>query len=144
MNYNFKNFFKQNKISNTEYACNAHFIIKRSVLTKAQNNYIDTFIQDTRTDNMMKIYNDVIGKESNYIIEFVPALLGRIVNKEEEYNIVINSNNTAIKEEYYNFFKAIKCRLFYDTKKGSYEPLTVYNRDNEVVGMVFLEAIVAA
>jgi hypothetical protein len=140
MNYNFKNFFKQNKISNNEYACNAHFIIKRSELTNAQNNYIDTFSQDKRVESMIKIYNDVLAKESSQIIEIVPALLGKLTNTEEEYDIVINSNNIAIREEYYNFFKSLNCRVFYDTfydiKKSSFNPLTVYNKDNEVVGIV--------
>ena len=43
MKYNFKKFFNNNKIANSEWASNSYFAIKRSELKKSHNTYIDTF-----------------------------------------------------------------------------------------------------
>ena len=138
--YNFKKFFKDKKVHNSEYVSNAHFIIKRSLLTKKQNEFIDTFEPNEQlAKKMMNILLDTIKRESDmelkqYIPEFIN--INFVSSSGEKYNIVINKDEIVIKEEYFNFFKSRKCKLYYDTKASKYAPLIVYDKENNIVGLV--------
>ena len=138
--YNFKNFFKDKKVHNSEYVSNAHFIIKRSLLTKKQNEFIDTFeTNEQLARNIVGILEDVIKNESDMEVEqYMPTLINTKfvdVNKIK-YNIVINNCDIAIKEEYYNFFKSLKCKLYYNARGSKYAPLIIYDKENNIVGLV--------
>ncbi len=137
--YNFKNFFKDKKVHNSEYVSNAHFIIKRSLLTKKQNEFIDTFEENEQlARNIVGILEDVIKNESDMEVEqYIPTLINtKFVDvNNNKYNIVIN-NYIAIKEEYYNFFKALKCKLYINTRGSKYAPLIIYDQENNIVGLV--------
>jgi len=136
--YNFKNFFKDKKVHNSEYVSNAHFIIKRSLLTKKQNEFIDTFeTNEQLARNIVGILEDVIKNESDMEVEqYIPTLINtKFVNKIK-YNIVINNCDIAIKEEYYNFFKSLKCKLYYNARGSKYAPLIIYDEENNIVGLV--------
>lgn len=138
--YNFKKFFVDKKIHNSEYVSNAYFIIKRSLLTKKQNEYIDTFDQNEQlAKNIVNILNDVIKSESDMEVEqYIPKLINVnfVDTNNQKYNIVINNYDIAIKEEYYNFFQSLKCKLYYNTRGSKYAPLIIYDKENNIVGLV--------
>lgn len=138
--YNFKNFFKDKKVHNSEYVSNAHFIIKRSLLTKKQNEFIDTFEENEQlAKNVVNILNDVVKREPDMDVEeYIPDFINInfVSSSGEKYNIVINKDEIVIKEEYYNFFTSLKCKLYYDTKASKYAPLVIYDKENNIVGIV--------
>lgn len=138
--YNFKKFFKDKKVYNSEYVSNAHFIIKRSLLTKKQNEFVDTFEPNERlAKNMMNILLDTIKRESDMELEqYIPESINInfVSSSGEKYNIVINKDEIVIKEEYFNFFKSRKCKLYYDAKASKYAPLIVYDKENNIVGLL--------
>ncbi len=133
--YNFKKFFKDKKVYNSEYVSNAHFIIKRSLLTKKQNEFVDTFEPNEQlAKKMVNILFDIIIRESDMELkQYIPEFIN--INGEK-YNVVINKDEIVIKEEYFNFFKSLKCKLYYDTKASKYAPLIVYDEENNIVGLV--------
>jgi len=135
--YNFKKFFNTGyRIANDEYVSNGHFIIKRKVLTKAQNNFIDGFQEDDRIDFIIKTLRECIDKEYIYnTIEFTPETITDIKNDDKVYQAVIDKDNFTIREEYYNFFKSKKCRIVKVEGELS-KPAYIYNNDNAVVGIV--------
>jgi len=138
--YNFKNFFKDKEVHNSEYVSNGHFIIKRSLLTKKQNEFIDTFEPNEQlAKNIVNILLYVIKRESDMELEqYIPESINInfVPLSGKKYNIVINKNEIAIKEEYFNFFKSLKCKLYYDTNASKYAPLIIYDKENNIVGLV--------
>lgn len=138
--YNFKNFFKDKKVHNSEYVSNAHFIIKRSLLTKKQNEFVDTFEPNEQlAKGVVNILNDVIKNEPDMEVEqYIPKLINVnfVDTNNQKYNIVINNYDIAIKEEYYNFFQSLKCKLYYNTRGSKYAPLIIYDKENNIVGLV--------
>ena len=138
--YNFKNFFKDKKVHNSAYVSNARFIIKRSLLTKKQNEFVDTFKPNEQlAKNMVNILLDTIKRESDMELEqYIPESINInfVSLSGEKYNIVINSNEIAIREEYYNFFKSLKCKLYYNARGLKYAPLIIYDEENNIVGLV--------
>lgn len=138
--YNFKNFFRDKKIHNSEYVSNAHFIIKRSLLTKKQNEFVDTFeLNEQLAKTVVNALYGVIKRESDMEVkQYIPEFINTnfIASNSEKYNIVINKSEIAIKEEYYNFFKSLKCKLYYDTKASNYSPVIIYDEENNIVGLV--------
>lgn len=138
--YNFKKFFKDKKVYNSEYVSNAHFIIKRSLLTKKQNEFVDTFEPDEQlAKNMVNILLDIIKRESDMELEqYIPEFINInfVSLSGEKYNIVINKDGIVIKEEYFNFFKSLKCKLYYNTRGSKYAPLIIYDEENNIVGLV--------
>lgn len=138
--YNFKKFFKDKKVHNSEYVSNAYFIIKRSLLTKKQNEFVDTFEPNEQlAKNIVNILLDTIKRESDMELEqYIPESINInfVSSSGEKYNVVFNSNEIAIKEEYCNFFTSLKCKLYYDTKASKYAPLVIYDKENNIVGLV--------
>jgi len=113
--YNFKKFFNINKIYNDEFVSNGHFIIRRSALTKSQNSFIDTFEKnDSRLESVINIFNQAVAQEYSLdTAEFNPISITEITSDTSgDYQAVIDDEDIAIKDEYYNFFKSIKCRIF--------------------------------
>jgi len=135
--YNFKKFFNTGyQIANDEYVSNGHFIIKREVLTKAQNNFVNGFQEDDRIDFIIKTFRECIDKEYIYnTIEFIPEMIADIKNDDKVYQAVIDKDNFAIREEYYNFFKSKKCRTV-KVEGDLSKPAYIYNNDNTIVGIV--------
>jgi len=110
------------------------------LLTKKQNEFIDTFeTNEQLARNIVSILEDVIKNESDIEVEqYIPTLINTKfvdVNKIK-YNIVINNCDIAIKEEYYNFFKSLKCKLYYNARGSKYAPLIIYDKENNIVGLV--------
>lgn len=138
--YNFKKFFKYKKVYNSEYVSNAYFIIKRSLLTKKQNEFVDTFEPNEQlAKKIMNILLDTIKREfdmelKQYIPEFIN--INFVSSSGEKYNVVINSDEIVIREEYYNFFTSLKCKLYYDVNASKYAPLIIYDKENNIVGLV--------
>jgi len=135
--YNFKKFFNTGyRIANDEYVSNGHFIIKREMLTKAQNNFVNIFQEDNRINFITKTFKECVDKEYIYnTLEFVPELITDIKNDDKVYQAVIDKDNFAIREEYYNFFKSKKCRIVKVEREIS-KPAYIYNNDNTIVGIV--------
>lgn len=135
-NYNFKKFFDINKIHNEEYVSNGHFVIKRTTLTKAQNNFVNTFQNDSRIESIMKTFHSFVNDEYKYnTSEFIPELIVMINGTDEDYQTVIDKDHYAIKEEYYNFIKSLKCRIF-KVEKELMKPAFIYNEDNILIGII--------
>lgn len=134
--YNFRKFFNTGyRIANDEYVSNGHFIIKREMLTKAQNNFVNDFQEDDRIDFIIKTFRECIDKEYIYnTIEFIPKAITDFKNIRD-YQIIIDKDNYAVREEYYNFFKSKKCRIVKVEGELS-KPAYIYNNDNAVVGIV--------
>ncbi len=143
--YNFKNFFKDKKVHNSDYVSNAYFIIKRSLLTKKQNEFVDTFEPNEQlAKNIVNILLDTIKRESDMELEqYIPESINInfVSSSGKKYNVVFNSNEIAIKEEYYNFFTSLKCKLYYDTKASKYAPFVIYDKENNIVGLVCGEKV---
>jgi hypothetical protein len=137
-NYNFKKFFNTYKMSNIEYVSNGFFVIKRSCLLKSQNKFVDTFETDERMEIALKFIKDAQEKEyKTDSAEFIPLLFAKdTTNKGEEINVIINVTNICLQERFYNFFKHIKCRIFYFINESNINPLLIYNVDNELVGIL--------
>ncbi len=69
-----------------------------------------------------------------YIPEFIN--INFVSSSGEKYNVVINSDEIVIREEYYNFFTSLKCKLYYDVNASKYAPLIIYDKENNIVGLV--------
>src|SRR5690606_32384366 len=98
--YNFKNFFKDKEVHNSEYVSNAHFIIKRSLLSKEQNEFIDTFEPNEQlARNMVNILLYVIKRESDMELEqYIPESISInfVPLSGKKYNVVINKDGIVI------------------------------------------------
>ena len=142
--YNFKKFFTDNKIANKEWASNSYFAIKRSELKKSHNTYIDTFSDsNSRAESISNIVKDSISKFHNYYsmndTEFIPTLYNSEGFKNSKGKLlpaIIDNNNVAINIEYYNFIKALDCKLVYNTEGSTYSPFMIFNKDSEIIGIV--------
>lgn len=142
--YNFKKFFDNNKIANSEWVSNSYFAIKRSELKKSHNTYIDTFSDsNSRAESISNIVKDSISKFHNYYsmddAEFIPTLYNSEGFKSSTGKLlpaIIDEHNVAINEEYYNFVKSLRCKLVYNTNQDTYVPLMIFNEDSEIVGIV--------
>lgn len=142
--YNFKKFFDNNKIANTEWVSNAYFAIKRLELKKSQNTFIDTFPEsNSRAESIEGIVNKSISDFYKYYskddTEYIPTLYnsqGYKNSKGELAPAIIDNNNVAINIEYYNFIKDLGCSLVYNKGRNTYEPLMIFNKDSEIVGIV--------
>jgi hypothetical protein len=144
--YNFKKFFDKYKMVNDEFASDGHFIIKRSYLKKSQNEFVSTFTPNTHDDLIKQCYNKTDSDTSKYDSKlFEPVYVTKHTEKNEEYNIFINSDNFGVKEDYYNFIKDIKCRIFYFPELSKTTPMAIYEEDNgkynynypDLVGIIF-------
>ncbi len=141
--YNFKKFFDSNKrIANQEWVTNTYIMIKRSLLKKNQNDFVNTFSNDNRAEqleNIIKQTEKEIGTTDSY--EFIPTKISNVIKtEEEEYRILINENNIAIQEKYYNFIQSLKCKVFVFENVAYYKPLPIL-KDMDVVGIVMQHRI---
>ena len=142
--YNFKKFFDNNKIANSEWVSNSYFAIKRSALKKSHNTFIDTFPDDnSRAESISNIVKSSISDFYNYYnmndTEFIPTLYNSEGFKNSKGKLlpaIIDNNNVAINIEYYNFIKALDCKLVYNTEGSTYSPFMIFNKDSEIIGIV--------
>jgi hypothetical protein len=146
MSINFKNLFSENRpvIHNEEYISNKHFLIKKSILKKSQLDYVNNFPLDTKLINSL---SQTLENESRkpIITEFIP----KQIFLDNDHNILIteldkgckgvsdwlNKTYPTIQEEYYNFIQSLKCKI-YIVSNDPYSTLSIYNSDNEFVGIV--------
>jgi len=151
--YNFKKFFTtveiNHVIADSEFVTNGRFIVKRSNLRKLQNDLIEAekenlFAQRKYTDEYIKMVYDTYKQAQDTAdredaTEFIPAYIGTEIDKEtsKQYKVVMTEDFKCIKEEYYNFFKDIKGKIFYYPKLSDFTPLPIY-KDNEMIGLVFM------
>jgi len=136
-NYNFKEFFTNNTvycnkvIHNNEYASNTHFLIKKTELKNNQIEFINSFpVADTSYNNQ---FSQIISGQLKMDIEteFKPER----INVGYDHNIVI-MGEVGIKEGYLNFLESLKCKLFVVKSDRKWNLLSIYNKDNEFVGVV--------
>jgi len=134
---NFKEFFTNdisysNKaIHNSEYASNTHFLIKKTELKSNQLEFVNSFPEaDINYNNQ---FSQIVSSQSKIDIdmEFKPER----IHIGHDHNIVI-MGEVGIKEGYLNFLKSLKCKLFIMKSDKKWNPLSVYNSDNELVGVV--------
>lgn len=117
-------------IHNNEYVSNAHFLIKKSELKKNQLEFVNSFSMNDKFNNQIE---QIIKSEldKNTVTEFKPER----IYIDNEYNILI-MNGVGINEDYYNFTQSLKCRIFIVESNTNYNPLSIYNSNNEFVGIV--------
>ena len=143
---NFKSLFTEKcpVIHNEDYFSNKHFLIKKSILKKSQLDYLNSFPLDT---NLIQSLSKTIENESRkpIITEFIP----QYIHNDNEYNILIMELDRgykpydestskvypSINESYYNLIQSLKCKLFI-VNNDQVNPLSIYNSDNEFVGIV--------
>jgi len=143
---NFKSLFTEKcpPIHNSEYFSNKHFLIKKSILKKSQLDYINSFPLDT---HLIQSLSKTIENESikSIITEFIP----QYIHNDIEYNTLImeldrgykpyNEDTSkiypSIQEFYYNLIQSLNCKIFI-VNNDQVNPLSIYNCDNEFVGIV--------
>lgn len=139
MKYNFKKFFDDNKIANNEWVSNGHFAIKRTALKKSHNTFVDTFPDShSRAESISSIVEKFIYNSMNDT-EFIPTLYNSEGFRNSDGKLLpalIDKNNFAINEEYYNFIKDLHCKLIYNKEQETYKPLLIFDEDSEIVGIV--------
>jgi len=135
--FNFKEFFTNdisycNKvIHNGEYASNTHFLIKKTELKTNQLEFINSFPEaDVSYNNQ---FSQIVSSQSkmDIDIEFKPER----IHIGHDHNIVI-MGEVGIKEGYLNFLETLKCKLFTVKSDTKWNHLSIYNSDNEFVGVV--------
>jgi len=147
---NFKSLFTEKcpVIHNSEYVSNKHFLIKKSILKKSQLDFINSFPLDT---SLIQSLSKTIENESRkpIITEFIPQFIPQFIHNDNEYNTLImeidrgykgdNANISkiypSINESYYNLIQSLNCKLFI-VNNDQVNPLSIYNGDNEFVGIV--------
>ena len=142
--YNFKKFFTDNKIANNEWASNSYFAIKRTALKKSHNTFVDTFPDShSRAESISSIVEKSISEFYKYNsmndAEFIPTLYNSEGFRNSDGKLLpalIDKNNFAINEEYYNFIKDLHCKLIYNKEQETYKPLLIFDEDSEIVGIV--------
>lgn len=130
MSTSFKNLFTKPPIHNEKYVTNGHFLIEKSELKKNQLECVNSF----PTTNTLNNQIDQLVKTEMYkttTIEFKPER----IFQDEEYNLLI-SENIGINKNYYNLVHSLKCRLFNVESDHKNNPLSIYNTNNEFVGVV--------
>lgn len=141
LKYNFKDFFKDNIIHNNEWVTNGHFLIKKSILTKGQQNFINKHPEDNNRLNIilptvktaMELFDDI--KEPQ---EFIPESIFEVESHTkagtEIFKALYNSQlELALKEEYYNYFTNIGCKIC--KGNGSVNPTLIF-KNSEFVGIL--------
>lgn len=128
-NYNFKKLFDEYRpiIHNEEYFSNAHFLLNKSILTKAQLNFINQHKPDDRCSELVKHF---LKDEPLVITELIPAMY----RPDEKLIMQYNNQNYAINEEYYNFLIAKECKI-YITQENNRMPYAVY-KNEKYIGMI--------
>jgi len=150
--YNFKKFFKSVEkgmsITDDQFVTNGHFIVKKEYLRKPQKDFIESekeglFAETKNTEQYIKTLYKVLddARRTSYIedsTEFVPVYLGTEIDKatSEKFKVVMTEDYMCIKEEYYNFIKDIKGKIFYYPKLPVYTGLPIY-KNNEMIGLIF-------
>jgi len=148
--YNFKKFFTtvipEHSIADDKFVTNGCFIVKRENLRKPQNDLIKTdtiFTSGKYTDEYIKMVHDTFKQAQETAsredaTEFIPAYIGTEIDKgiPKPYKVVMTEDYKGIKEEYYNFFKDIKGKIFYYPTLPNYTPFPVY-KDNKMIGLIF-------
>lgn len=131
--YNFRKFFYNTIVHNSEYVSNGYFLVKTLILTKKQLQIINSFssneeLTNRLVNNVLKPLVDKYG--NNKGIEFIPGCIDQ--NNKNVY--MVNDNRiTCLKAEYYHWLTSRKCNLYIvgDQK----DPLFVY-KNNEFVGIL--------
>lgn len=135
--YNFKEFFTNKSlysdelIHNNEYASNTHFLIKKSELKKNQLEFVNNFpVADQNYNNQ---FSQILNSQLKMDIEteFKPEKIHIKYN-----NNTIAMNKTAIKESYFNFIQSLNCKLFIVKSDKEFNLLSIYNNNDEFVGVV--------
>jgi len=135
--FNFKEFFTNdisycNKvIHNSEYASNTHFLIKKIELKTNQLEFFNSFPEADISYNNQ--FSQIVSSQSkmDIDIEFKPER----IHIGHDHNIVI-MGEVGIKEGYLHFIESLKCKLFIAKSDNKWNPLSIYNNDNEFVGVV--------
>lgn len=142
--YNFKKFFndKQPMMYNDKWVSNAHFIVKKELLRKPQSDFIAKFEQNVRINTIIDILNEQKDNVQKLdYVEFIPSkiIINFKANSGDIFNVLINKDGYAIKEEYYNFIMDRKCILSIvnNDKTG----LLHISKEGEIVGALCLVRI---
>jgi len=135
--FNFKEFFTNdiiysNKvIHNGEYASNTHFLINKTELKSNQLEFINTFSEADMSYNNQ--FSQIVSSQLKMDID--SEFKSEKIHIEHDHNIVI-MGEVGIKEDYLNFIESLKCKLFTVKSDRKWNPLSIYNSDNEFVGII--------
>lgn len=124
--YNFKNFFKKCCVHDNDFFSNSHFLLKKSILTKKQQEYINNFKENPEKINfILERFKDFFNTNREDLIEFIPTHVTTDYKYITDQKIVFN-------KEYYNFITAKGCKIYYyDILK----PAPVYKND-KCIGII--------
>ena len=142
MYYNFKRFFKERLIQDDKYVSNSYFIIDKSYLRKPQIRFLDEIKQDDSPIGV-GIMNNVMGEQKELddsnASEFTPKYVENIrIDKENRnINLLLTDSLLAIQEEYYNFVKSLKLKLYIMDGNDIYRPLSIFNNEWQLAGLLF-------
>lgn len=133
---------KVRHIHNEDYFCNGHFMLKKSLLNNTELKRIEKVDIDTRTLNGMiegtikPIEQDLDHYRS--LPEFTPGRVKGIEDISDRKNAKILIDDTtgiALNEYYYNYIVKVK-RCTIHAGEGIYKPLTVFDKQGEMVGIL--------
>ncbi|HHV27969.1 MAG TPA: hypothetical protein GXX63_12355 [Tissierellia bacterium] len=136
--YNLKSFFEDRVIQNDEWVSNGHFLFKKSILPKRQQQMLEKFSQNKdKLNQILKIAEDAkesfmnSGEQSE---EFLPELVFEYMLNGIKRDGLYNSKlQIAFNLEYYNMFMKNKCKIY--KGNGSYNPAIIL-KNNEFVGIL--------
>lgn len=145
LKYSFKSFFeddyntKVRAYHNDEWVSNGHFAIKKSILTKTHLKVVNKHPQDIEMINKLiniaknskKIFND---KREDKKTQFIPDFIMKDFPKNIGITVYDSNLDVLLRQDYYNFITDRKCKIYMGA--GRLNPLIVYNKNNEFVGII--------
>lgn len=129
-------------IHNEEYFTNGHFMLKKSLLNNTELKRINKVGQDVeKLKGMMEGTIKPIQQDLDHyksLTEFKPnRVMGieDVTDRKHAKILVDDATGIALNEYYYNFIVKVKnCTLH--AGEGIYKPLTVINKQGELVGIL--------
>lgn len=145
--YNFRSFFKgKEPVHNSEWVTNGYFLIKKSILTKSQNNFVNGF--DMKENTIKQLEKNILESEmkkdrvTEFIAETINDSISVKIGEQEIKSIVFctveheSINITfCLNAEYYHFLKALKCNIYITEGYNTRGSLFIYKND-EFMGLV--------
>ena len=136
--YNLKSFFEDRVIQNDEWVSNGHFVFKKSILSKRQQQMLQKLPQNISKINLiLKATEDtknIFMESKERLEEFMPELVFEyILNGIKQIGLYNSKLEIAFNLEYYNMFMKNKCKIYKGNE--SYNPAIIL-KNNEFVGIL--------
>lgn len=141
LKYNFKSFFQDENgekievLHNNQWAGNQYLIVDKSILTKAQREYVEKF--DRVIESKEKIVDGYLQQGAEKSKELDESMLFKpthIAKYTEKFNKVYDEkSNTSLNENFYNFLVKRKCQIY--NGDGKHRPLIIC-KEVEFIGIV--------